>query len=360
MDASIPAIADGLALAASIRRGELSVEELLARVVERIDAINPAIHAVVARWEADEDFEPRGPFGGVPLLLKDLLAEVPGTPLAMGSALLRGHVCARESPMVRRLRTAGLRPFGRTSVPEFGFLPVTEPHLYGPCRNPWDPARSPGGSSGGAAAAVAAGIVPLAHGTDAGGSLRVPAACCGLFALKPSRGRVIIGEGQDDVLGGLTAEHAITRSVRDSAVFLAASSATPPSNDLLDVVARDPGRLRIGLVRGTGAVGPLHPDCVSAVESAAALCESLGHKVLEVDRVFARTIDLGAFFDALADFVTHAVHRTIEGIGAEIGRRVAPEEVEVRTWAVAEHGARLGARAMLRAALRLEASGQAL
>src|SRR4051812_41670446 len=136
MGMTIPATADGLELAAAIRRGDLSAGELLERVNSRIDAVNPMIGAVVARWDADQNFDPGGPFAGVPLLLKDLLAEVRGTPLTMGSALLRDHICARESAIVGRLRAAGLRPIGRTSVPEFGFLPVTEPRLHGPCRNP--------------------------------------------------------------------------------------------------------------------------------------------------------------------------------------------------------------------------------
>lgn len=357
---SIPATADGLELAAAIRRGDFSAEELLERVGSRIDAVNPAIRAVVARWEADQAFDPKGPFAGVPLLLKDLLAEVRGTPLTMGSALLRGHICARESAIVGRLRAAGLRPIGRTSVPEFGFLPVTEPRLHGPCRNPWDLERTPGGSSGGAAAAVAAGIVPFAHGTDAGGSLRVPAACCGLFALKPSRGRVAVGTGQEDVLGGMTSEHVISWSVRDSAAVLGATSVSPPPRSLLEVVARDPPPLRIGMMTGAGGFGPVRAECVTAVHEVATLCEALGHEVVAADGAFARAIDLAAFFAALGDFVAHAVHRTVEGLAVELGRRVTAEEVEARTWAVAERGARLDARAMLRAVLLLEATGQAL
>ncbi len=351
-----------LDLADAVRRGAIAQEALWARVCERIEAVNPALGAVVARWQPEAAPlrpEADAPFVGVPLLLKDLLAEASGTPLTMGSALLREHVCDRDSALVRSLRRAGFRPCGRTSVPEFGYLPVTEPRLYGPCRNPWDLTRSPGGSSGGAAAAVAAGIVPLAHGTDAGGSLRVPASCCGLFSLKPSRGLVELAPAQRDIIGGLTAEHVICRSVRDSAALLAATTSSARI-DVAATVERAPPPLRIGYVTHIPGIRDEHPDCVAAVRDAASLCEELGHPVEDFGERFRRAVDVPAFFAALAGFVAVAVHQTVRGLGVDRGRYVTRDEVEPLTWALAERGAQLNARALLDVVTQLRRTGQAL
>ena len=197
---------------------------------------------------------------------------------------------AFDSELVVRLRRAGLVILGKTNTPEFGLAPACEPVLFGPARNPWDPQLSTSGSSGGSAAAVASGMVPFAHGNDLGGSLRYPASACGLFALKPTRARNPLGPEYGDVAGGGAAEHALTRSVRDSAALLDATSgpdvgdpywAPPPARPFLDEVGADPGRLRIGYTTGTPEGDLGHPDCVAAADHAARLCASLGHEVTE-------------------------------------------------------------------------------
>ena len=196
-------------------------------------------------------------FAGVPFLLKDLTAECQGAPFHEGCRALKGYISKLDSELVRRQKAAGLIILGKTNAPEFGLLPTTEPLLYGPTKNPWDPRLTPGGSSGGSAAAVAARIVPMAHGNDGGGSIRVPASCCGLFGLKPTRARNPLGPLFGDMPSGLVHEHAVTRSVRDSAALLDATSgpapgdpywAPPKERPYLEDVKREPGRLEIGVL----------------------------------------------------------------------------------------------------------------
>ncbi len=214
---------DAVALAGLVRKGEVSAGELLETALARMAQVNPALNAVTleladfGRKEAAD--RPTGALAGVPYLLKDLGALLEGTVTSSGSALLKDNVAAADSAVTKGYRDAGLVIFGKTNTPEFGLMPVTESTFLGPCRNPWDVSRTPGGSSGGAASAVAAGIVPAAHASDGGGSIRTPASACGLFGMKPSRGRVSfapLGEGW----GGASVQHAVTRSVRDSAVLL--------------------------------------------------------------------------------------------------------------------------------------------
>jgi amidase len=288
---------DALGLAALVRRGEVSAAELCEAAVRRAEALNPHLNAIVtplydhAREAAARPL-PDGPFTGVPFLLKDLLHAEEGVPMTSGSAAFRGWVSPFEAEVVRRFRRAGLVTIGRTNVPELGLLGITEPEAYGPSRNPWDPARTPGGSSGGSAAAVAAGIVPLASATDGGGSIRIPAAYCGLFGLKPSRGRVPVGPAEGEVWDGAVVYHAVTRSVRDSAALLDAIAgadpgapfvAAPPERPFLEEVGRDPGRLRIAFSTRSPVGGPAHPDCVEAVTRTAALLEEMGHHVEETE-----------------------------------------------------------------------------
>ena len=220
---------DATAQAELVRKKEVQPIELVDAAIERIEALNPKLNAVVTKM-VDQAREtalgelPEGPFTGVPFLLKDILGMCQGVPMTMGSALLQGFVPDHDSELVARLRRAGLIFIGKTNVPEFGILPTTESQLFGPCRNPWDTARSTGGSSGGAAAAVASGMVPMAHANDGGGSIRIPASCCGLFGLKPTRARNPLGPDFGEGWGGLVAEHAVTRSVRDSAALLDATA----------------------------------------------------------------------------------------------------------------------------------------
>ena len=222
---------DAVGLAALVARREVSGTELLATATARMAEVNPKINAVVqdltstARTQTAEP----GPFSGVPFLVKDLGISLAGTPTTGGSKLFETTVATADSALGAAYRGAGLTIFGKTNTPEFGLWPFTESDLYGACRNPWDLTRTPGGSSGGASAAVAAGIVPAAHASDGGGSIRIPASCCGLFGLKPSRGRVSfapVGEGW----GGASTHHAVTRSVRDSAALQEVACRPPPGD----------------------------------------------------------------------------------------------------------------------------------
>jgi amidase len=228
----------------------------------------------------------------VPYLLKDLAVEADGVRFTEGSRFLAGYVSSYDSELVVRLRRAGLVIIGKTNTPEFGMAPACEPLLFGPTHNPWDLGRSTSGSSGGSAAAVAAGLVPAAHGNDLGGSIRYPASACGLFGLKPTRARNPFGPEYGDVVSGWAVEHAVTRSVRDSAAILDATAgpalgdpywAPPPVRPFLQEVGVDPGRLRIGFSARTPEGGLGHPDCIAALDDAARLCTELGHELVETD-----------------------------------------------------------------------------
>jgi amidase len=228
---------DAMELAKLIRGGELKATELLEITIQRIERLNPKLNAVIhkmydqARGIAKDcdsrshgTASPGAVFYGVPFLLKDFLAEYKGAPLHEGSRAVEGYVSKLDTELVKRQKAAGLITVAKTNAPEFGLLPTTEPALYGPTLNPWNPALTPGGSSGGSAAAVAAGIVPMAHGNDGGGSIRIPASCCGIFGLKPTRGRNPLGPLFGDIGAGIICEHAVTRTVRDSAALLDATS----------------------------------------------------------------------------------------------------------------------------------------
>ena len=288
---------DATAQAELVASGEVKAEELVEAAIERIERLNPRLNAVVATIydqarAAVAAGLPDGPFRGVPFLVKDLCAEVAGVPIGEGSRYLDGFVSDIDQELVARYRRAGVVLLGKTSTPEFGMLPTAESLRYGATANPWDPTLTAGGSSGGSAAAVAAGMVPFAHGNDAGGSIRFPASCCGLFGFKPTRGRNPLGPRYGDIFGGLVVEHALTRSVRDSAALLDATSgaslgdpypAPPCERPFLDEVSRAPGRLRIGSSLRTPGGQPVHPDCVAALDDAVALLTDLGHEVVERD-----------------------------------------------------------------------------
>ena len=286
---------DGLGLAGLVKRGEVSPVELLDAAVARIEAHNPALNAVVrtryaqARIEAGQ-VNPEAPFAGVPFLLKDLLATIAGEPTAGGNRLLASMQMPRNSEMVRRYRAAGLVIAGRTNTPELGLTPYTEPALYGPARNPWSLAHSPGGSSGGSAAAVAARLVPVASGGDGGGSIRIPASCCGLFGLKPSRGMTPTGPDFGELWRGFVVEHVLSRSVRDSAALLDATAgadagapyAAPARlRAFVEEARTEPGALRIAFTRQGLFGGSIDADCLAGLEATARLLESLGHRVEE-------------------------------------------------------------------------------
>jgi amidase len=287
---------DATAQADLVRRGEVTPQELTDAAIARIEAVNPRLDAVIstrfeaARREADGDL-PDGPFRGVPILFKDLGCTVAGEPTAFGLGPMRDIAWPVTSYLAEQFQAAGFVVLGRTNVPELGTTVTTEARSFPPARNPWDTGRSTGGSSGGAAAAVAAGLVPVAHASDGGGSIRVPASECGLVGLKPTRGRVSQGPLAGEVWAGGVADGAVTRTVRDAAAVLDVISgrmagepyyAPVLPGPLADEVGADPGRLRIGTVDRPGADGYLDdPECRAAVASAARLLESLGHHVDE-------------------------------------------------------------------------------
>jgi amidase len=318
---------DGLSLAELVARREVSTGELLEAARLRARRVNPHVNAIV-RW-MDEIADERaaaplaGAFTGVPFLLKDLHQEYAGIPSAGGCRALSTTPAAEHATVVDRWLGAGLVIFGKTNTPEFGAKAVTEAALYGPARNPWDLARTPGGSSGGAAAAVAAGIVPVAGASDGGGSIRIPAACCGLFGLKAGRGLIPAGPGASEPLHGLTTNGVISRSVRDTAAMidlLAGPDAVSPyapaglARPLREEVGRDPGRLRIGFLHRSAINPHPHAEAVAAVRDAASLLEHLGHHVEEVsaphdDGALARDF-LGIWFAYVAAAVAEVKQLT--------------------------------------------------
>jgi amidase len=344
------AFLDATAQAELVRRKEVSAVELVEAAIARIERLNPSLNAVIAPMyeqarTAAAGSLPGGPFTGVPFLLKDLQAAYAGVALTSGSSFLRDFVPAHDSELVVRLKRAGLVIVGKTNTPEFGILPTTEPRLFGPSRNPWDTNRTTGGSSGGSAAAVAAGMVPMAHANDGGGSIRIPASCCGLFGLKPTRARNPLGPNFGDVFSGLVAEHAVTRSVRDSAALLDATSgpdlgdpywAPPPARPFLQEVGADPGRLRIAFTAAAPTGVPVHADCVSAVREAAALCAELGHEVEEATPV----IDGEMLRQAFMTMWAAGNAAILDGAALALRRVLAPEHFEPLTWALAEMGRR--------------------
>ena len=286
---------DAVALAELIRKKELSALELVDEAIRRCEAVNGTLNAVITEMFDHARARAKAPLGdgafvGVPFLMKDFVAEVAGVPFFEGSDFLAGYVPRDDSEIYRRFCRAGLITIGKTNLPEFAIGVTTEPRRFGPTHNPWDPTRTPGGSSGGAGAAVAARIVPMAHGNDVGGSIRIPASCCGLVGLKPTRGRTTLAPHYGDLFSGYFVEHALTRSVRDCAALLDVIAgpdigepyvALPPTRAFAEEVGQPTGRLRIGFSTVTPLGDPLDPECVKAILTTAELCTSLGHDVVE-------------------------------------------------------------------------------
>ena len=351
------AFLDATAQADLVRRKEVKPIELVDAAIDRIERLNPTLNAVVTPMydiarKAASGALPDGPFAGVPFLLKDLLVEYAGVRMTEGSAFLRDYVSEQDTELVARYKRAGLIVVGKTNTPEFGILCTTEPHLFGPAHNPWDTSRTAGGSSGGSAAAVAAGIVAMAHGNDGGGSIRIPASCCGLFGLKPTRGRNPLGPDFGDMFSGLVAEHAITRSVRDSAALLDATSgpdvgdpywAPPPERPYLQEVGADTGRLRIAVTTQAVTDAQVHPDCVAAVRDAAALCADLGHEVLEA----TPAVDGQIVAQAFITLWSAGCAWTVDDWALRSGRTPTPDLFEPLTWALQETGRQRSASAYL-------------
>jgi amidase len=288
---------DALGLAGLVERGEVTPLELLEEAIRRTESVNPRVNAVIYRmYDHAREWAgrslPAGPFTGVPFLVKDILQAYAGFPMSSGSRALTDFVPEHDAAVVTRFKRAGLVTFGKTNVPEFGLVAFTEPEAFGPARNPWHLRHTPGGSSGGAAAAVAAGIVPMAGANDGGGSIRIPASCCGLFGLKPTRGRVPVGPYFGEVWEGAAVDHVLTRSVRDSAAMLDAIAGPEvgspyqipaPERPYREEIEREPGRLRIAFSTRSPLPGEVHPECVRAVENTVELLDGLGHEVEEAE-----------------------------------------------------------------------------
>jgi len=339
---------DALALGELVRGRQVSAESLLDRAIARVEAVNPQINAVVLKhYEVARrqlaSGRPDGPFAGVPFLLKDLGAGLEGTITTDGSRAFADWTAKADTSLPRRAKAAGLTIFGKTASPEFGLTTTTESKLWGATRNPWNLERIAGGSSGGAAAAVAARILPMAHASDGGGSIRIPAACCGLFGLKPSRGRVPYNPGAGIGWNGLSTQHAITISVRDSAALLDALSGPEPGDSVvppkahgsfLAAVTRAPKPLKIALIEAAPTGALLHPDCRAALLDVAALCEGLGHVVETATLNF----DASAIAAAFGVSISVDILSRLERRGAELGRPVREDEFESVSWMMAQRG----------------------
>jgi amidase len=340
---------DATAQAALVWRKEVTPLELVEAAIERIEKADPELNAVVTRMYDEGRLAaakelPAGPFAGVPFLLKDIMGFYGGTRSTLGSKALADNIARHDSELVRRYKAAGLIVLGKTNVPEFGLLPTTESELHGRCRNPWNTGCTTGGSSGGSASAVAAGMVPMAHANDGGGSIRIPASCCGLFGLKPTRGRNPLGPDFGDAMSGMLAEHAVTRSVRDSAALLDATcgpdpgdpyNAPEPERPYLDEVGAPPGRLRIAFSTSNPLGNEPHPDCAAALEDAVALCGELGHEMVSSAPEISNTEIIGHFYTVVW---TSSLVSTISAIAFGSGKDPSPEMYEPLTWALYERG----------------------
>ena len=344
---------DATELSKLVQKEEISITELLESTIERLEKVNGKINAVVTPMyeeaRAGAISNPMGDvFTGVPFLVKDFLAEVKGVRLTEGSAFLGEYIPCEDSELITRFRNTGLLLVGKTNTPEFAIGATTEPARFGATHNPWDTNLTSGGSSGGSAAAVAARVVPMAHGNDAAGSIRIPASCCGLVGLKPSRGRVSLGPLYGDIFGGIVSEFAVTRSVRDTASLLDAVSgsltgdpysAPAPVRPYADEITREPERLRIGFSATTPLGDDLHPDCEEAVRDAAKLCETLGHEVEER----APEYDAMRLWNNLTKILASGVSWAMQDWSRRLAQPLKPEFFEPFVWAFSERGRSLSA-----------------
>ncbi len=361
---------DGVALGKLVSSGAASAPELLQAALERAEARNPRVNAIVARYDDEARRRasgplPPGPLSGVPFLLKDHLAAWKGHPLTSSARLLTGVAAEEDAEVVRRFLRAGLVIFGQTNTSELGILGTTEPGLRGPTRNPWNTGHSSGGSSGGSAAAVAVRIVPCAHGSDGGGSIRIPASACGIFGLKPTRGRVSSGPALGESWSGLDTNGVLTRSVRDSAALLDGIAGAAPGDPyaapasarpFLEEVGTPPGKLRIAFTRESLFGRSTHPECAAAVEDAARLLEQLGHEVTEGRPAFSRDALVRAYLVA----VCAGVAAEVEEAARSSGRRPGPANLEPETWGVVAGGSVLSARDLVLAEMEMNRASRAV
>ncbi|MBI2733886.1 MAG: amidase [Aquabacterium sp.] len=360
---------DAIGMATLVRQGEVSADELLAVAMARADAVNPRINAIIRRLDQHASerakglIDTSGVFAGVPFLVKDLLQDIAGEEVSGGSRALIGQRATQTADVTARWEAAGLITFGMTNTPELGSKGVTEPLAFGPTRNPWALERTPGGSSGGSAAAVAAGIVPMAGGNDGGGSIRIPAAACGLFGLKPSRGLVSVGPAYAEAFFGGTTQGVISRSVRDTAASLdVLAGATPgspyltrgPETSYLQQLSVPVRRLRIGFSTASFIGTPVHQDAVDAVQQAASLLAGLGHDVEEAaPRIDGRQVAKD-WFTAWCCMIAREVAHVQETTGAS-SRAFEPD-----TRAMAAAGRTVGATELMATLERWHLHTQAL
>ncbi len=363
------AVLDATAQAGLVRNGDASAAELVDAAIGRIEKLNGELNAVIhplyerARAAVQSGL-PDGPFAGVPIVIKDLDGTLAGAPYHAGNKALKDarHVATTTSYLFEKLERAGFVIVGKTNTPEFGLMPTAEPQAYGATRNPWNLAHSSGGSSGGSAAAVASGMVPVGHAGDGGGSIRIPASMCGLFGLKPARGRVSLGPAERDAWAGLVMRHVVTRSVRDSAAVLDVLqgymrgdwySAPPPARPYVEEVGTQPGKLRIGM-RTSAPLGlaSVDPECIAAVDDTARLLESLGHSVVEEA---PDALDDGALLETFGTVMLASLRADMTDVEIAIGHPVTPDDMEPSTWASFEAGAAIDAGSYVRTLTRMQA-----
>jgi len=358
---------DAIGLAEKIKAKEISPLEALDAAIERIDSRNPSLNAVVLklynRARSRLPLLSKGSLYGVPFLLKDLKAALVGTPTSNASKLTKNYLPKENSILVERYEAAGLQIIGKTNTPEFGIMGVTEPLLYGPCRNPWNTDHTPGGSSGGASAAVSSRMVPIAHAGDGGGSIRIPASCCGLFGIKPTRGRVSQAPYKGESWGGFVQENVVSRSVRDSAALLDIADPITPGEPYaaphkerswLEETQREPGKLRIAFDMDTLFGKDNHPECKKAVEHTISLLQKLGHEVVEARPKFSKEDLIKAYFLTVAT----GTARFVEETSAYAGVRPKAKNFEAATWLLAQIGWNCSAPELLKSQADIQKSGR--
>jgi amidase len=354
---------DAISHAELVKNGEYTSEEMVEIYIENIEKLNPKLNAVISKTYENarsitSNKNPEAPFYGVPTLIKDNV-DVAGSSTTNASKLLVDYIPTEDSEIVKRIKKAGFIILGRTNMPEFGILCTTEPNLYGPTHNPWDPTKTPGGSSGGAAAAVASNMIPIAHGNDGGGSIRIPSSCCGLFGLKPSRGRNPHSVEWGEIGNKLAVNHMITKSVRDSAALLDLLSGpthgqlyntSPPKNTFLKEAGTSPGKLSIAYMDESFRGGPVDPICVNIVQETADLCIELGHKVNYVkppldDRKYSRP------FNILWALMFYSL---LEQLSNQLDVQIDTDIVEPQTFGMYSSGKRIKALDYLNATQQLQ------
>ncbi len=350
---NVQKVDDATELAARVRRGEVQPLELVEQSIAAIEKVNPQLNAVVhkmydqARAAAKADL-PAGPFRGVPFVVKDLDGWLAGEPYTQSSRLSKDFVPTEDAEMIARIKRTGVVIVGKTNTPEFGLLGVTEPELRGPTRNPWNPDHTPGGSSGGTASIVASRAVPMGHGGDGGGSIRIPSSACGLFGLKPTRGRNPLGPLIGESWGGYVQPGVLTRSVRDCAAMLDATQgpdagapyASPPrERPYVEEIAQPPRKLKIAFSTGAQLGKETHADVQAAVRDAAALLASLGHELVETPLPIDRDTLVAAYFTQICVGAASSIEATEKWVG----REATPADVEPTTWLLATIGKKLSA-----------------